>query len=203
MAHYANRGRAPRCPTEAEVLELLRVSGEHRGGLRDHVILGLAVGAGLRELEIAGLDVTDVVTPERNVRQRLRLRIFKGWRRAPPGTVQEVRIGEQLRYKLGLYFELLGPVPLERPLFVSQKGGRISTRRLREIGEKWQRRARWERLCNFHGLRHWYCTQVYRESGRDIVQVQRLARHARIETSLRYMHPSEDELGRTADKLPG
>lgn len=210
MRHYANGGAPARAPTEAEVLELLRVSGQQKKGLRDHVILGLAVGAGLRELEIAHLDIADVSLDGHSARLRVLLRRWKGSLRrsqgSKPGTpagVQEVPLSERLRYKLELYLGTLPAGPLDRPLFTSQKGGRISRRRLREIGEKWQRLAGFERPYRFHDLRHFFCNQVRIESRGDVAQVRALARHQRIETTLRYMHPTEDELRRTLKKLPG
>ena len=59
-AYAAAIQRPPRTLTELEQATRLKVTGEHRSGYRDHVILAVALGTGLREHEIAALDVGDV-----------------------------------------------------------------------------------------------------------------------------------------------
>ena len=44
MANYADATRTPRTLTEREQRALLKVTGEHRDGYRDHVIISLALG---------------------------------------------------------------------------------------------------------------------------------------------------------------
>jgi site-specific recombinase XerC len=215
MSNYASSTTPPRTLTELEQHRLLKVSGEHRDGFRDHVIFALALGAGLREHEIVALDVEDVLAfntrlePSSSaaagdegqyVRRRVLLRVFKG--RARSGlAVQEVILSDQVRYKLQKYLQLIRGRPLTEPLFRSRKNRRLSTRQLRELFATWQQRAGFERRFRFHDLRHTYCSNVYRESGRDIVQVKRLARHSRIETSLIYTHASDEEILATVKKL--
>src|SRR4051812_39158244 len=57
---YVRSSRAPRVPTAAEQAKLLKVTGEHVDGFRDHMIFAFALGTGLREKEIASLNVGDV-----------------------------------------------------------------------------------------------------------------------------------------------
>ena len=53
MATYVDNIRnPPRTLTEAEQRRLLKVSGEHKAGFRDHLLFSLALGTGLREHEI-------------------------------------------------------------------------------------------------------------------------------------------------------
>lgn len=196
MSHYVGRASPPRCLSRAEQEKLLYVSGEHRAGYRDHVILALALATGLRESEIQALNVDDVRTPDGGVRTRIALRVFKG---AAKGGQQEVLLSDAIRHKLKRY---LAQAPAIGPLFLSQRGLRISCRQLRRVFLHWQEKAGFERRFRFHDLRHTFCTNAYRASGRDIVQVRRLARHAKIETSLIYTHASEDELAETLSKLP-
>jgi site-specific recombinase XerC len=44
-----------------EQATLLKVTGEHRAGFRDHCIFAVALGTGLREHEIAALNVGEVL----------------------------------------------------------------------------------------------------------------------------------------------
>ena len=49
MENYADATRTPRTLTEREQRALLKVTGEHRAGFRDHVLYAMALGTGLRE----------------------------------------------------------------------------------------------------------------------------------------------------------
>lgn len=60
MASYAETGKSPRTLTEREQRALLKVTGEHRAGYRDHVLYAMALGTGLREHELIALTVGDV-----------------------------------------------------------------------------------------------------------------------------------------------
>lgn len=202
MSNYAERTTPPRCLTPDEQTRLLRVSGEHRAGFRDHCIFAVALWTGLREHEIAALDIGDVSPDGERTRRWLKLRVFKGCGRAE--GPQEIQLSDPLRYKLEKYLELGdGLYVPQRPLFLSRRRSRLSTRQLREIFATWQTRARFERRYSFHALRHTFCTNVYQASGRDVEQLQRTARHARVETSMRYVHSTDDERLASLNKLPG
>lgn len=69
--------RPPRTLLEREQKQLLKVTGQHRDGFRDHVIFSLALGTGLREHEIVGLDVGDIYNFQGTARRRVQLRVFK------------------------------------------------------------------------------------------------------------------------------
>lgn len=100
MSSYAAAiPRPPRTHTELEQATLLKVAGEHRDGFRDHVIFAVALGTGLREHEIAALDVGDVLHEDGRVRRRIALRMFK--RSSTEPATQEVFIPDSLWYKLG------------------------------------------------------------------------------------------------------
>jgi site-specific recombinase XerC len=219
VSNYASRGRAPRALTERELELVLRVSGEHVRGFRDHVIISLAVGAGLREHEIAALNIGDVMglasegaNEHQLVRRRVQLRVWKGHRRAPkagargkPPKPQEVILSDETRRKLNKWLWLIsrtrnGSWAVKDPLFSSRENARISTRTIRAMWARWQTDAGFERLLPFHALRHTYVTNVYRSSGNDIRLAQRLARHGRMETTAIYAHPSEDEILAVARK---
>lgn len=130
------RIRLFRCPsatylTELERKLLLKVSGEHRAGWRDHVLMSLAFGTGLRQHELLALDVGDVFDDAGRAKRRLVLRVFK--RSASDPAVQEVVLPELARAKLQKLRtwkqqenESLAP---DAPLFVSRLGRRLSASR--------------------------------------------------------------------------
>jgi site-specific recombinase XerC len=66
MSRYAQAITRPvRTILDADRMRLLKVTGEHRNGFRDHVILSLGFGTGLRQHEIAALNVGDVMHEDR------------------------------------------------------------------------------------------------------------------------------------------
>lgn len=71
MSSYAESGRAPRTLTEREQRLLLKVTGEHRAGFWDHVLYAMALGTGLREHELVGLNVGDVFDASGKARRRI------------------------------------------------------------------------------------------------------------------------------------
>ena len=202
---YADRiGKPPRTLTELEQAKLLKVTGEHRDGFRDHVLFSLALGTGLREFELVALNVGDLSPDGRHVRRRVALSTFKRATEAP--APQEVFIPDATFYKLGKYLRWKRQqgesVAQDAPLFVSRLGKRLSTRMVRHAFRVWQQRAGFDQLHSFHGLRHTCCTNAYRRT-RDIRVVQRVARHKNIQTTTIYAVPSDEDVLRAVRGLPG
>jgi integrase/recombinase XerC len=71
-------------PTTLTVDEQRAVLRATAANLRDHLVVSLALGTGLRLAEIVGLDVGDVFAPDETPRARVRVRaaIAKGGRAA-------------------------------------------------------------------------------------------------------------------------
>jgi site-specific recombinase XerC len=201
MAGYADSGRrAPRTLTEREQDALLRATREHP---RDHVLYAMALGTGLRAHELVALDVGDVFDAAGEPKRRVLLRVFKGDGRGDD-DLQEVVLSEALRAKLASLRawkaasgERLAP---ESPLFVSQRGLRLSTRQLRHGFGIWQVRAGFERHVSAHSLRHSACTNIY-ASSKDLRLTQRFARHRSVVTTMLYTHPSDEDLVRAVEQL--
>jgi len=190
--------RAPRTLTDAEVAALLRVTGEHRAGFRDHVLFALALGTGLREMECLALNCGDVFSSGEGAtpRRRVQLKVFK--RSNPNRDQQVVLLPDPLRRKLARLRANLGrdgrSLAADAPLFVSRRGTRLADRTARHVFKTWQRRAGFdEPLFHFHALRHTACTSLYRRT-RDLTLVQRFARHATITSTMIYTAASDEDL---------
>lgn len=204
MALYIdNIAKPARTLTELEQKLLLKVTGEHARGFRDHCIFSMAIGTGLREHEILALNMGDVYGEDGHARRRIQLKVFKRSRSDSDG--QEVVLPDLVRTKLDKFRRLkktegqsLEP---DAPLFMSSRRKRLSTRQLRELFHVWQERAGFERRFNFHALRHTACTNLYRKS-RDIRLTQRFARHASVLTTSIYAHPSDEDLLRAVRDMP-
>lgn len=203
----------PRTLTVAEQKKLLAVSGQHRDGLRDHCIFSVTLSGGLRESEIVGLNVGDVVAVDKEgscrwplkVKRTIELRIYK---RLPStdGNAQYIRLSDAAFFKLQKYVDAVfvdhGYKPeATSPLFRSRKGGRrMSTKAVRTLFHTWQRRAGFSKLHGFHVLRHTAISNAYRDS-KSIRLAQRIARHADIRTTTRYEHASDEDVEKVARNM--
>jgi integrase/recombinase XerC len=205
VSHYtSNIPRPPKTLTDIEQKRVLRASGEHVRGFRDHVIISFALGTGLREHEIAALDVGDVFHDDGTPRRHVYLRVFKRSARKHPAQ-QEVIVPDDLFYKLQKFWahkqRTLEPLASEAPLFFSREGRRISTRTLRHMFARWQERAGFERKRTFHQLRHTACTNLYRRT-KDPKLVQVFARHTNLATTSIYTHADDEERLRAFRQQP-
>lgn len=204
MSNFADSiARPPRTLTDREIALLLRATGQHAAGWRDHVIFSVALGTGLREHEILALDIGDVFDGSGRARRHVQLRVFK--RSAKEPAPQEVVLSDTVRAKLEKLLKQkrasghdVGP---DAPLFLSRKHRRLSTRQLRHAFGVWQERAGFERRFNVHSLRHTGCSNLYRRT-RDIRLTQRFARHRSILSTAIYTHPTDEELVRSVQELP-
>jgi integrase len=202
---YADRTRRPpRTLTDDEQRALLKASGKHADTFRDHLLFSLALGTALREGELAALDLEDVRRADGKPKRSIQLRHFarKGRQRdRVDAGAQVVHLPDSAFYKLEKALRRRRRDAPTAPLFVGRGGGRLSTRRMREIFAEWQERAGLERRYTFHELRHTAITNAYRAT-RDIRIAQRVARHARVDTTTRYEHASDQEVAAAVRKLP-
>ncbi len=181
---------SPQTLTIEEQRALLQATSAH---IRDHIVVSLALGTGLRLSELVGLNVGDVFFPSGDPRLRIRVRpeIAKRGRTGdvflPDALVGKLR--RFWRYKLDHNESLQASAPL----LCNQSRRRISPRRVQVVVRTWQGKAGFDRLYCFHSLRHSAVTNVYRAS-KNLFLAQRFARHASPLTTVIYTHPSDDEL---------
>ena len=180
---------SPTTLTQDEQKRILRATAHH---VRDHAIISMAVGTGLRLGELVGLNVGDVFSPDGTPKTR----IFVRREIAKRGTVGDVFLPDKLVPKMKvLWKHKVGTCEgrsTTDPLFCAQSRRRISTRRVQFMWRQWQVRAGFDRLYGFHALRHTAVTNVYRAT-RDLFLAQRFARHASPLTTTVYTHPSDEE----------
>lgn len=204
MSYAERTKRPPRTLTDAEQAKLLKVSGQHADTFRDHVLFSFALGTALREGEICALDVGDVLKEDGHVKRTVKLRHYarKGRRRRDDDAKDQiVHLPDGTFYKLQKYLRRFHYPPPSTPLFPSRQSARLSTRRVRELFREWQIRAGFDNLYTFHELRHTAITNAYRAT-RDIRIAQRVARHARVDTTTRYEHASDQEVATATKGLP-
>jgi site-specific recombinase XerC len=188
---------APSTLTSDEQRRLLGITAQEVDVFRDHMLLAVALGTGLRLHEILALNVGDIALNGRP-RSRVRLRVAKGGRRA------DIFLPRRLQTKLRrfLRWKARGGESLRpgAPLFLSNLGRRLSKRRAQQIFTTWQERAGLDQHHMFHRLRHTAVHQVYRATG-DLLLTQRFARHSSLLVTSAYLHPTDEDLARSVQKI--
>ena len=175
--------KLPDVATAPELEQLLEALPDTPAGRRDRALLELAYGAGLRAAELVGLDLDDVDLSRRLVRV-----LGKG------GKERVVPFGRAAAGALRAYLpdravwrqaarELEGG----EPVFVNQRGGRLTDRSLRRILDAAARQVAGLHHLHPHTLRHAFATHLL-EAGMDLRAIQELLGHASLSTTQRYTH---------------
>jgi integrase/recombinase XerC len=160
---------------------------------RDRAILEVFYSTGIRVSELVGLNWSDVDFQLGIVRV-----IGKGAKEriVPIGEValQALRAySQEVRKKWN--FACKG----ESPVFLNNRGGRITTRSVARVVDKYLRRAGIPVKMGPHGLRHSFATHLL-NSGADLRVIQELLGHASLSTTQRYTHLNLDQLTAVYDK---
>jgi integrase/recombinase XerC len=87
----------------------------------------------------------------------------------------------------------------ETPVFLNNRGGRITTRSVARIVEKHLKQAGIPIKMGPHGLRHSFATHLL-NSGADLRVIQELLGHASLSTTQKYTHLNLDALTAVYDK---
>jgi integrase/recombinase XerC len=87
----------------------------------------------------------------------------------------------------------------EAPVFLNNRGGRITTRSVARVVEKHLRQAGIAVKMGPHGLRHTFATHLL-NSGADLRVIQEMLGHASLSTTQRYTHLNLDQLTAVYDK---
>jgi integrase/recombinase XerC len=165
-------------------------------GARDRAILELLYGSGMRVSELCALNLVDV--DFRNLSVRVR------------GKGRKERIvpfGEKARQAIELYLGARGRLLAEAPadtrdalaLFLNYQGTRISTRSVARMLDKYIAVCADLHGVSPHSLRHSYATHLL-SAGADLRSIQELLGHARLSTTQRYTHVSQEKIIEVYDR---
>ena len=161
-------------------------------GRRDRALLELTYSAGTRAAETVGLDRHDLDL------SRGLVRIFGKGRKERMGA-----LGPQAVAALQAYLDdPERPKPslrAKQAVFLNARGGRLTTRSLGRILERYLREAGLVRHASPHTLRHSFATHLL-DRGADLRSVQELLGHAHLTTTQIYTHVSIERLRQTYEK---
>jgi integrase/recombinase XerC len=156
--------------------------------LRDRVILETLYSCGIRVSELTGLDVAALDLDEGLVRV-----LGKG------NKERIVPLGSFARQAIAAYFALRGNPPADAPLLLNARGGRLTSRSVGRIVDKYILKLATVKKISPHTLRHSFATHLL-EGGADLRAIQELLGHASLSTTQKYTHVSIDRLMEVYDK---
>jgi integrase/recombinase XerC len=187
--------KLPEVVTAPQLAELFEAIPATPAGRRDRAALELLYAAGLRAAELVGLDLDDVDLTRRFARVR-----GKGGkeRLLPFGREAGKALRSYLPDRAAWRAQANAPTAGE-PLFVNQRGGRLSDRSLRRILNAAVRRVALVHRLHPHTLRHAFATHLL-EAGMDLRAIQELLGHASLSTTQRYTHLDLAHLMETYNK---
>jgi len=162
-------------------------------GLRDRAIMEMLYGGGFRCAELCGLDLEDLDRSSRTARVR-----GKG------GKERLVPLGRKAWQALQEYLQVRGAIADGRPvhpraLFLNRSGGRLSTRWVGRLLERYSKLCGLRRHVHPHALRHSFATHLL-DSGADLRSIQELLGHSSISTTQRYTDVSVERLLEVYDR---
>jgi integrase/recombinase XerC len=181
--------RIPFHLTIDEVIALVEApKGDHLLTLRDRVILETLYSCGIRASELTGLNIINLDLVDGMVKVH-----GKG------DKERIVPLGSYARSAIAEYLSLRGNPSPEAPLLVNARGGRLTSRSVGRIIDKYIIRLATIKKISPHTLRHTFATHLL-EGGADLRAIQELLGHASLSTTQKYTHVSIDRLMEVYDK---
>jgi integrase/recombinase XerC len=162
--------------------------GGDLSGLRDRAILETLYSCGIRVSELTGLDVGAV-----DLEDGLARVLGKG------GKERVVPVGSYARRAIAAYLAARNQPGHDAPLLLNVRGGRLTSRSVGRIVDKYILKLATIKKISPHTLRHTFATHLL-ESGADLRAIQELLGHASLSTTQKYTHVSIDRLMEVYDK---
>ncbi len=181
VPHPQVERRLPPSVTVDDIGTLLDTFPDTPAGRRDRAILELLYGAGLRVGELVAIDLDDLELNRRLVRVRgkgRKERIVPFGHKAAEALAAYLPERARWRRKAA---------SREAPLFVNQRGTRLTDRSVRRILNAAVNRTAHLHNLHPHSLRHAFATHLL-EAGMDLRAIQELLGHASLATTQIYTH---------------
>lgn len=165
-------------------------------GRRDRAILEFLYATGIRVGELVGIDLGDVDLRERMVRvtgKRKKQRIV------PFGEPAAQAVMLYLESTRGVFLSECPESERTNALFLHRRGGRLTTRSVGRMIDKYIKHCSDIHDISPHSLRHTFATHLL-DSGADLRDIQELLGHARLSTTQIYTQVSMEKMIEVYDK---
>jgi len=179
VPHPRDIQRTPEIADRYAIEELLEGFPDTPAGRRDRAAIELLYAAGLRVGELVALDLADLKLSERLVRVRgkgRKERLVPFGR--PAALALDAYLPDRRVWRRGASDD-------EEPLFVNQRGGRLSDRSVRRQLDRAVRQTAALNHLHPHALRHAFATHLL-EAGMDLRTIQELLGHSSLATTQLY-----------------
>lgn len=176
-----------------KVIEKAKLYSQSRGrqrGVRDHAIIELALGTGLRVAEISDLKIEDL-----HLRREASLIVRSG----KGGKMREVRFSSRLKDIIKDYLDYRDSN--SDYLFYTGHSDKMSVSALQQVFKKYAREAGLSEKYSIHCCRHSYAVNLFAASGYNLKLVQHQLGHASITTSSVYLSVQNEQLNDAVEKL--
>lgn len=191
--YFVGTAKAPSRLAPQETRRLIAaVDLNTKNGKRDLAIMQLFIQAGLRVGEVARLVVNDVVLYKTTGHIRVMDEKTRSDRIVP--------LNASARKALKDYSEIRGEPSGSDPLFLSQKGKRISVKTIQYLVKKYLSAAGRPELSARDLRRHLAC-ELFRKK-KDLSVVQQVLGHRDPATTARYIQATSNEVAEALEKIP-
>ena len=166
-------------------------------GKRDRAILELLYGAGLRVSELVGLNLGDISIGEgliKVVGKGRKERIVPFGRRAAEALESYFSVRTK-RVRARTSSETKARTPEGEAVFLNFRGGRLTSRSVGNIVDRYVGQLAQRLKVHPHTLRHTFATHML-NAGADLRAIQELLGHESLSTTQKYTHVSAEQLVR-------
>ena len=193
----AIRSSLPKFLSLEESLDLLQAVAAAQNP-RDFCMITFLINCGMRVSELVGLNLADLRRKEKTLRL-----LGKG------NKERIIYVNEACLQAMEGYEPVRAKILSDRhrsnesALFLSERGSRISARRVEQILEKYLAAAGLSgRGYSPHKLRHTAATLMYQYGGADVRVLKEILGHENLSTTEIYTHVSSQQIERAIDSSP-
>ena len=161
--------------------------------VRDRATLEVFYSTGIRVSELVGLNWS-AVDFELGI-----VRVFGKGSKERIVPIGKMALDALRDYSIEIRKKWNLPCKGENPVFLNNRGGRITTRSVARLLDKHLRQTGIAVKVSPHGLRHTFATHLL-NSGADLRVIQEMLGHASLSTTQRYTHLNLDQLTAVYDK---
>lgn len=166
-------------------------------GRRDRAILEFLYATGIRVGELVGINIQDVDLREKIVRVTGKRR---KQRFVPFGEPALQALLQYMQETRGTFLEECPEAERDHnALFLHRRGGRLTTRSVGRMVDKYIKMCADIHSISPHGLRHTFATHLL-DGGADLRDIQELLGHARLSTTQIYTQVSMEKMIEVYDK---